>query len=306
MSTVPKLSLHGILPAQALLGQLDSGALAPGMDRSSLLAQWQKSNQAFRELGNPARSFVQDADLAPVPDGVAEDVTREIRRAVHYSPFDSHPPRAVVVPIGKIVTPQLSINLERVRRHGEISREASIEDLSRYMFHSLASGPEISRQVLGMAPTGGALFFTTYDEDVRLHQPPIFRTQPINDRDPSAQQYETVCFPIGGGTPFPYAMRIPIAPRVSRLVLANGAHRTAAAALAGVSRIPLLVCDFQPVEFPDLLVDMPRQLLLDPTFNAPTIADFANKSVTIELEFCRQLRAVRLNWSFESYLLSLR
>ncbi|MCI4372893.1 MAG: hypothetical protein L3K02_04550, partial [Thermoplasmata archaeon] len=233
-------------------------------------------------------------------------IAQLIRQASNYPPFDSHPISAFVVPIEKLVTPQLTVNLERIRRRGTVSDDASTADLVRYMFHSSAGPPEISRQVLGFAPNGGALLITKYDEDVRLHQPPMLRSQPINDQDPAALNLETICFPVGGGTPFPYAMRVPVAPGITRLVLANGIHRTAAAALAGVRKIPLLVCDFQPLEFPDPFVETPRPMLLDPTSNAPTITDFANPSVAIELQYFQQLRTVRFNWNFESYLLSVR
>lgn len=304
--TVAKLSLLGVLPAQVLLSQLDGGALAPGVDRGTLLAQWQASSAGFRQSGEPSRSFVRDSDLRPLPARVAKDLKEVLGRASNYQPFDSHPLTAAIVPLAKLVTPQLTVNLERIRRRGPIVEEASLEDLVRYMFHSSVGAPELSRQTLGIGPNGGALMFTTYDEDVRLHQPPMYQSQPINDRDPQAQKLETICFPVGGGTPFPYAMRVPILPGVSRLVLANGIHRTAAAALSGVKEVPILLSEFQPVEVPDPFVETPRQLLLDPNANAPTIVDFANKSVAIELQYYRQLRTVRFNWNFESYLLSVR
>lgn len=306
MPTVTKLSLYGALPAQALLAQLDGGALAPPLDRPTLLAKWQGSNAAFRATGLPSRSFVQDRDIRPLPSKLAKDVQAVIDRASTYSPFESHPLTAAVVQIEKLVTPQLTVNLERIRRRGPLSKDASIGELVQYMFHSSIGAPEISRQTLGLAPNGGALMFTTYDEDVRLHQPPLFRSLPANDKDPKAPSLETISFPVGGGSPFPYAMRVPILPGLSRLVLANGIHRTAAAAIAGVKEVPMLVGEFQPLEVPDPFVETPRQLLLDPNSNAATIADFANKSVAIELEYYRQMRTVRFNWNFESYLLSVR
>ena len=67
-----------------------------------------------------------------------------------------------------------------------------------------------------------------------------------------------------------------------------------------------MITDFQPVEVPDPFVETPRQLLLDPGANAPTISDFANPSIAIELQYHRQLRTVRFNWNFESYLLSVK
>jgi hypothetical protein len=77
-------------------------------------------------------------------------------------------------------------------------------------------------------------------------------------------------------------------------------------AKAGFPTVPVAVCDVQPLELPDPLLDLPKQLLLDPEANPPVITDFLNDAAVLELEYFRVLRTVRLNWGFEQYATVLR
>jgi hypothetical protein len=86
----------------------------------------------------------------------------------------------------------------------------------------------------------------------------------------------------------------------------NGIHRVYELAKAGHQSVPVAVCDVQSMELPDTLVDLPKQLLLDPEANPPVMTDFLNEAVVIELDYFRVLRTVRLNWNFEQYATVLR
>jgi hypothetical protein len=136
------------------------------------------------------------------------------------------------------------------------------------------------RQTLGVGPTGGAMLYTSYDEDLRLHQPPLVRRSRLNEGDQSSPTREGLFFPVGGGRPFAYAFRIQVAPGAHRPILANGIHRAAAAATAGIDRIPLVLCDLSALELPEPLVETPKGMLLDPTFGPPMITDLNPVSIS--------------------------
>jgi hypothetical protein len=117
---------------------------------------------------------------------------------------------------------------------------------------------------------------------------------------------QTACFAIGGGCGFMFAYRVEIADGTSRLILINGAHRAYAMAKAGFRTIPIAVCDLRPMELPDPLIDLPKQLLLDSQFNPPVVSDFLDPKIVLELGYFRVLRTVRFNWNFEQYVTVLK
>jgi hypothetical protein len=174
------------------------------------------------------------------------------------------------------------------------------------MFESAGKPDPIVRQTLGMAPNGGALLFTSYDEDIRLHHPPKYRQLPVNERDSQSPSFENVCIPIGGGFPLASAIRVEIAPGITRLILSNGIHRVFGLAQAGYEWCPLVVSDIIPMEFPDPFVELPKDVLLPPTSNPPLITDFLNKDLVIPLDYYTLLRTIRLNWNFEQYVTVLK
>src|SRR3989442_1297167 len=139
-----------------------------------------------------------------------------------------------------------------------------------------------------MAPNGGALLFTSYDEDIRLHHPPQYRRIPINESDQDSPTFESVCLPVGGGLPFAAARRIQIAPGVSRLILGNGIHRIYKLAIAGHEWAPVVVTDMGSMETPDTFVDLPKDILLSPMSNPPPISDFTNEHLFICQDHARE------------------
>jgi hypothetical protein len=179
-------------------------------------------------------------------------------------------------------------------------------ELFELAFETRGQPETIVRQILGMGPNGGAVIFTSYDEDIRLHHPPVYRTIPINEKDDGSAKFESVCLPVGGGLPFASAFRIECAPGASRLILNNGIHRIYRLAHAGYERCPLLVTDLIPLELPEQFVDVPKGILLNPAANPPLITDFLNGDVVIPLDYHGVLKTIRLNWSFEQYVTVLR
>lgn len=305
-NVVEKLSLHGKVPAQVVLAQFDSGQISSPTSRAELLRIWNAANQAFILDQDPTQSFVR-AEETPEFDGVTgEELGRVLARLRNYAPFDSHPPAICWVPVSKIVTPQLVVSVPRLARRARLSGQSTSEELFELMFKSGPNPEPVYRQTLGIAPNGGAILYTSSDEDVRLHQPPLIRKLAINEQDSESPNLEAICFPVGGGLPFAYAFRVQLLPGVSRLILANGIHRAVAAAQAGIARVPLALCDMSPIEVPDPFVETPRGLLLDPGTVPPMISDFADSRRVMPLSVFRPLRTVRFNWNLENYSVSVR
>ena len=305
-AVVTKRSLFAFLPAQALLQQFDAGYIAHPTSKDELLEAWESARKELAKLGPSSRSFFTPADYRDLVGVPSDSVEELVRRLKSYSPFDSHPTAVRVVRVAKLVTPQLMVNMARLERRASLKRDLTDQELFGVSFEAGRNPEPVVRQTLGMAPNGGSLMFTSYDEDIRLHQPPMFRKLSISEKDRRSTELESICFPVGGGTPFAYAFKVELLPGVQRLILANGIHRAAAAALAGVEWLPLAVCDLTAMELPDQFVDTPKPMLLDPGFNAPTIADFTREGVVINLDYYRQLRTVRFNWNFENYAVGLR
>jgi hypothetical protein len=157
-----------------------------------------------------------------------------------------------------------------------------------------------------MGQINGALLFTSYDEDIRLHHPPNFRKLPINEKDMKSPSFENICFPIGGGFPLASAWRVNVSPGLTRMILNNGIHRVYSLAKAGYSWCPLVVTDMLPMEFPDPFVELPKDVLLNPSSNPPLITDFLREEVIVPLEYFTLLKTIRLNWAFEQYVTVLK
>jgi hypothetical protein len=179
-------------------------------------------------------------------------------------------------------------------------------DLFELSFESAGKPEAITRQTLGLVANGGAVMFTSYDEDIRMHHPPQYRQIPINEKDPQSPAFESVCFPVGGGLPLASAFRVQIGQGASRLVLNNGIHRVYTLASNGYEWCPLLVCDLIPMELPDPFVDFPRDLLLNPDANPPLITDYLDEEVVIPLDYYSILKTVRFNWNIEQYVTVLK
>jgi hypothetical protein len=267
---------------------------------------WEKASEAYNLGGNPFRSYSNSDDLRVV-DGVNSGRLESIlKRAKQYAPYDTHSTGIYNVRISKLVTPQLAINASRAAKRAKVRSGMSNDDLLEVSFQSAGKPEAITRQTLGLVPTGGAVMFTSYDEDIRMYHPPQYRQMPISEKDTLSPTYESVCFPVGGGLPFASAFRVQLEQGSSRLILSNGIHRVYALASAGYEWCPLLVCDLIPMEVPDPFVELPRDMLLSPNANPPLIGDFLDNEVTIPLDYHATLKTVRFNWNIEQYVTVLK
>jgi len=282
------------------------GFISEPANRERLLALWKDASQAYNNLGGPARSFLSPDDIRPV-EGVDESlVENTLARIKLYAPHDSHQTTINLVRISKLVTPQITLNLSRAQRRATVKHNMKPEEIFNIAFGDAGKPEPITRQILGVAPTGGALVFTSYDEDIRMYNPPEHRRIPVNELDGESPSFESVCFPVGGGYPFASALRIPVASGATRLILMNGIHRIYKLGEAGERWCPLAISDFVPMELQDPFVELPKAFLLDPNANPPLITDFLAPNVTIPLDYFTLLKTIRLNWNIEQYVTVLK
>ena len=305
-SVVDKLTLYSIFPAQALLAQLDAGFIAKPSNKEALQTIWQGANSSYANNGLPSRSFATADDVKPISEVNQDNVQSMLDRIKLYPPYDSHPTDILNVRLSKLVTPQITINVNRSKERAKIKPEMTETDLFNLAFESAGQPQPITRQVLGMSPTGGAVLFTSYDEDIRLHHPPEYRKISIKENDIQSAKLESICLPIGGGIPFAGVYRIQIGPGIARLILNNGIHRTYSLADAGYQWCPMAICDLLPMEIPDPFIEIPKEMLLNLAMNPPLITDFLNGAVVIPLTYFHVLKTIRLNWNFEQYVTVLK
>ncbi|MGB6464191.1 MAG: hypothetical protein WBF38_08225, partial [Nitrosotalea sp.] len=227
-----------------------------------------------------------------------------IERLSKYPVYPTHNVGIYNVNIKKLITPQLTINLNRANARANIRKDMTTDELFDVSFDLAANRPDITRQILGLTQTGGSIQFTSYDEDIRVHNPPQFVNLPIIANDPLGQSLESASFLIGGGYPFAAAYRVATSPTTAILILANGIHRVYGMGKAGYDNVPLAVCDFNQMEIPDPFVDMPKQILFGP--NPPMLVDFLNQDVAMPLEYYTQLKTLRLSWNAENYTTVLK
>lgn len=199
MRQVPKLSLFGFLPAQALLSQFDAGLIAGPTSKEQLLKAWEASHEQIMRLGSPTRSFATSVDIQDITGVDVEPVEALSRRLKTYPPFDSHKTAIRFVRVYKLVTPQLMLNMDRLHRRASLTKDSSPWELLEVSFDPGNSPEPVVRQTIGMGPNGGALMFTSYDEDIRLHQPPLFRNLSLSETDTQSATLQSICFPVGGG-----------------------------------------------------------------------------------------------------------
>ena len=221
-----------------------------------------------------------------------------------YPPYDTYSFGIYDVKISKLITPQLTINLNRAEKRAKIKENMSIDDLFDLMFDMSQNRPDIIRQVLGMTDKSGLIQFTSYDEDVRIHSPPQYVDLPVNTKDPAGQNLESTSFLLGGGYPFANAYKINAGPNITKLILSNGIHRVYKIALAGYDRVPLPVIDLTAKELPNPFVDFNHDILFGKS--PPLLMDFLNKDVVIPLEYFTQLKTLRFSWNIESYTTVLK
>ena len=297
---IRKLTLHGVLPVGAVLNEFDSGYIS-NPPKAPLQAQWLAANQAYSSNPNPARSYLAPADMQPLQGVSASKVQGMLNRIRAYPPFDSHQIDILAVNVAKLVTPQITINQNRAQTRATLQPGMTMDQLFDVAFNPASVPPVITRQILGLAQSGGALMYTSDDEDVRLHHPPQHRQVVTNLNDPQSLSLESACFSIGGGLQFAHAYAIRMDDGNTRLILANGIHRMYAIARAGYASTPLAICNFSGPELPDPFVNLPKGMLLEPGADPPLITDFMNQSIVMTIDYFRTLRTVRFNWNFEAY-----
>lgn len=302
---VKKLSLHAAIPQQALIAQLENGLIAHPADQETLLEAWTKATASYAQCGPPSRSFIGASDLQSVKAVDPKRVEATLQRIRMYSPFDTHGTGLFDVPISKLVTPQITLNVARATARS-LRGQPDPSSIFKLAFEQIGESSSINRQVLGMSPNAGSVLFTSFDEDVRLHHPPVYSDVALNKRDAASPLLDAVCLLIGGGPSFITAFRVTLESGDVRLVINNGIHRVYGLAKAGVTKIPVAICDLQPMEVPDPFVDLPKQVICDPRFNPPLVTDFLNPDVVIELDYFKLLKTVRLNWNFEQYATVLK
>jgi hypothetical protein len=131
-------------------------------------------------------------------------------------PHDSHPTTILDVRISKLVTPQLSVNIARAEKRANVKPKMTKDELFDLAFQSSGESDPINRQILGLGQFNGAVLFTSYDEDIRLHHPPEYRRLLKSEKDKGSPSLENVCFPVGGGYPFATAFKVEITQNISR------------------------------------------------------------------------------------------
>src|SRR5207245_7789304 len=126
---VRKLTLFSVLPATALLSQVDAGFVSDPADRRDLMGLWGKANQAYNRSGTSFRSFVTPEDVRRLDHADGGRVAEMKERAKAYAPYDSHPTDILNVRISKLVTPQITINLSRAERRAFVGHDLTELDL---------------------------------------------------------------------------------------------------------------------------------------------------------------------------------
>jgi hypothetical protein len=296
-----RITLYSVSPVQVLLFKFDLGLIAEPLDKSTLIEMWEKANKAYSKIGTSTRSHSDEKDVRSIKNVDESKIENLLARVKQYPTYNSHPTGIYYVRISKLVTPQLSINLEHARMRSNITKDLTADELFDVMFDSTSCSENITRQTLALGSSSGAMLFTSYDEDMRFYHPPSYRKIPLNEKDPKSQMVDSVCLELGGGYPFASAYRVQIGEGKTRLILNNGIHRVFKLAENGYDWCPLVVTDMAPADLPDSLVDLSKIMLLNPKSNPPLISDFLNEDVTIPLSCYRVLKTVRLNWNFEQY-----
>jgi len=126
--TVSKISLYCILPQQGLLSQFDAGLIAKP-SREELLAFWRKASRAYGESGGPISSFASNEDVLQLEGVNDSKKSATLERVKLYPPHDSHATEIYNVKISKLVTPQLTINLERADKRASLKHGMTNDEL---------------------------------------------------------------------------------------------------------------------------------------------------------------------------------
>lgn len=301
--TIPKLTLFSVLPIGVLISNFEAGNIAKPSNKSELQILWKKADQEYQKLDGSRTNLTSD-DVKTLQLSNNDKIIKMENRLKKYPPYDIYPFGIYDVKISKLITPQLTVNLNRAEKRTKLKENMSMDDLFDLMFDVSQNKPEIIRQVLGLTDKSGLIQFTSYDEDIRVHIPPHYVDLPVNTQDSDSLNLETTSFLVGGGYSFANAYKINVGHNNTKLILSNGIHRVYRLAIAGYERVPLPVIDITPKELPNPFVDFKHDTLMGKS--PPLLIDFLNKNVIIPLEYFTQLKTLRFSWNIESYTTVLK
>jgi hypothetical protein len=117
-----------------------------------------------------------------VPSG---QIASLVARLKSEPPFDAHTTQIAGVPVSEPITPSLTVTVPRLARRASFSKTTRASDLFRAMLEGGSTSDPIYRQTLGASPNGGAMMYTSYDEDLRLHPLLVGRLR-LNEGDQSS------------------------------------------------------------------------------------------------------------------------
>jgi hypothetical protein len=284
--------------------QRQSGNLAKPSEISELQEIWARSRRAYRE--SPAsRSAITESEVTESEGVDAKECKNALGVMSRFWPFDNRSGQVMDVPLGKLVTPQLSVTIERIERQPKISKSASDYELFQYLSQAPKLSFPVDHEIIAMAGNGGSFLFTSENEDIRP-LPSTVRRLRLVEGDDASPALETLCIPVGGGMPHAYGVRVPIQEGQSRIIVLNGIHRIANLAKLGLRTIPLPICDVEVGDLPPQLADLPTAFLVNFGTNVPLISDFWREGFAGAVEYFRQIRGIRVNWNSEVYPISLK
>jgi hypothetical protein len=297
---VTRRVLLGVNNFQWIVGQLEAGAIASPTSKADLKRVWTRSRNAYRQSTSANRSFLSDDEFQE-PEGIPDaDRTTLLRTAGRAWPFNVTDLELKSVPIAKLITPQLTINTERVERQSNPGENVGDSGLLSYLTFAGKGVLPVWWQLTALSPTEGSALFTSENEDIRAILPPTVRSLPQSPSDSDSPLHDTLCLQVGRGGTFAFGIKVKLGPGISRLVLLNGVHRLSNLARLGFEWVPLPICEFELGDLPPILGELATQFAFNPAANPPTVPDFWSDELGPELKFYHQLRSVRISWKMET------
>lgn len=275
------------------------GLITEPSKKDVLEGMWRRAKLSYIQKTSD-RSLVGPDDVLPFEDVSRAKIDSVLKRIKLYQPHDSHPTGIYKVRLAKLVTPQININLKRAEGRVDVKAGMTQAELFSVAFESKPHPQPIHKQIIGRTPDNGAFLFTSYDEDLRAHQP-LYRKIPVNEKDDVGPVFDGACFPIGGGLELINAFRVRIGSEATRIILMNGIHRIYRLIATNHEWCPMILTDFDISEVGDPIVELSKELVLNPKLNPPLVADFADSKLALTLTYFSALVTVRLNWSVERY-----
>ena len=272
-----------------------------------LMNEWREKVQAFERTPSPSLD-PSDSDLLSI---AAKAETVERIESMLRSYRDYLPPTfdLALVPISKLVTPQVSISRDHA---SSILKDAtgpvSDDENASLCLGSPASTGRVEAAYLG-APRGPSFAnsstyvyqFSSDDPTLKFIQVPALR--PIREVDLATEgaafSYHAKSIPVmvGLGLPIVHVLRIsratgPSGPTVSRLALANGIHRVFRLAELGNTHAAAMVQTLSFDEVSNPLIDGPKEKVF--ASKPITISTLADGGVSRVFKWKKSKRVLRL------------